>query len=40
MIDAVFNKLNQPLLLGYCKVGKVIGLGRDVTEFVMSDRVA
>lgn len=39
-IDAVFNKLNQPLPLGYCNVGEVIGLGRGVEEFMIGDRVA
>ena len=39
-MDAVFNKLNQPLPLGYCNVGEVIGVGRDVTEFQIGDRVA
>lgn len=38
-IDAVFNKLNQPLPLGYCNVGKVIGIGKGVTEFFIGDRV-
>ena len=38
-IDAVFNKLNQPLPLGYCNVGKVVGLGKGVTEFGIGDRV-
>lgn len=39
-LDAVFNKLGQPLPLGYCNVGKVIAVGRGVTEFVTGDRVA
>ncbi|ELR70980.1 Sorbitol dehydrogenase [Fulvivirga imtechensis AK7] len=38
-VDAVFNKLNQPLPLGYCNVGKVIGIGNGVTEFSIGDRV-
>lgn len=36
----VFNKLGQPLPLGYCNVGKVVAVGRGVTEFVVGDRVA
>ena len=39
-LEAVFNKLGQPLPLGYCNVGKVIAVGRGVTEFNVGDRVA
>ncbi len=39
-IQAVFNKLGQPLPLGYCNVGKVIAVGEGVTDFVIGDRVA
>lgn len=39
-LEAVFNKLGQPLPLGYCNVGKVIAVGRGVTEFSVEDRVA
>ena len=39
-LEAVFNKLGQPLPLGYCNVGKVIAVGKGVTEFQMGDRVA
>ena len=39
-IDAVRNKLCQPLPLGYCNVGYVIGVGKGVTEFQVDDRVA
>ncbi len=39
-LEAVFNKLGQPLPLGYCNVGRVIAVGRGVTEFVVGDRVA
>jgi predicted dehydrogenase/threonine dehydrogenase-like Zn-dependent dehydrogenase len=39
-LEAVFNKLGQPLPLGYCNVGKVISIGKGVTDFVVGDRVA
>jgi len=39
-INAVRNKLEQPLPLGYCNVGSVIGVGNGVTEFQVGDRVA
>ncbi|MEG2556750.1 MAG: bi-domain-containing oxidoreductase, partial [Odoribacter sp.] len=39
-LEAVFNKLGQPLPLGYCNVGQVIAIGKGVTEFVVGDRVA
>ncbi|MDD2272293.1 MAG: bi-domain-containing oxidoreductase [Desulfuromonadaceae bacterium] len=39
-LEAVFNKLNQPLPLGYCNVGRVIEVGAGVTEFQIGDRVA
>ncbi|NCX96033.1 MAG: dehydrogenase [Chitinophagia bacterium] len=39
-INAVFNKLGQPLPLGYCNVGRVIAVGEGVTEFKIGDRVA
>jgi predicted dehydrogenase/threonine dehydrogenase-like Zn-dependent dehydrogenase len=39
-VNAVFNKLSQPLPLGYCNVGKVIGVGKGVEDFVVGDRVA
>ena len=39
-IKAVFNKLGQPMPLGYCNVGKVVAVGRGVTEFTVGDRVA
>jgi predicted dehydrogenase/threonine dehydrogenase-like Zn-dependent dehydrogenase len=39
-LEAVFNKLGQPLPLGYCNVGKVIAVGEGVSEFKVDDRVA
>jgi predicted dehydrogenase/threonine dehydrogenase-like Zn-dependent dehydrogenase len=39
-INAVLNKLGQPLPLGYCNVGKVIAVGKGVDEFAVGDRVA
>ncbi len=39
-LDAVFNKLNQPIPLGYCNVGRIVEVGAGVTEFAIGDRVA
>ncbi len=39
-IDSVFNKLGQPLPLGYCNVGKVVAVGKGVDDFKIGDRVA
>jgi predicted dehydrogenase/threonine dehydrogenase-like Zn-dependent dehydrogenase len=39
-LEAVFNKLEQPLPLGYCNVGKVIEVGEGVSGFSVGDRVA
>ena len=39
-INAVFNKLGQPIPLGYCNVGKVIAVGKGVQDFSIGDRVA
>lgn len=39
-LEAVFNKLGQPLPLGYCNVGKVVAVDKGVTEFMIGDRVA
>ncbi len=38
-VDAVKSKLDQPLPLGYCHVGKVLEVGAMVTEFQEGDRV-
>jgi predicted dehydrogenase/threonine dehydrogenase-like Zn-dependent dehydrogenase len=39
-LDAVRNKLEQPLPLGYCNVGEVLEVGRGVEGFAVGDRVA
>lgn len=39
-LETVFNKLEQPLPLGYCNVGKVIEVGEGVRDFKIGDRVA
>lgn len=39
-IETVFNKLGEPLPLGYCNVGKVIAVGEGVNDFKVGDRVA
>lgn len=39
-LDTVFNKLDQPLPLGYCNVGKVIQVGEGVIDLKVGDRVA
>lgn len=38
-MEAVLNKLEQPLPLGYCNVGKVIAVGKGAGEFKVGDRV-
>jgi len=38
-VDAVFNKLDQPLPLGYCNAGRVMEVGAGVTAFAVGDRV-
>ena len=38
-VDAVRNKLNEPLPLGYCNVGKIIEIGDSVKNFKIGDRV-
>ena len=38
-LEAVFNKLDQPLPLGYCNVGRVAALGDGVSGFEIGNRV-
>ncbi len=38
-VNAVFNKLNHPIPMGYCNVGKVIAIGAGVTDLQIGDRV-
>ena len=37
--DAVSNKLDKPLPLGYCNAGIIVEVGEDVTSFKVGDRV-
>ncbi|MFN3998549.1 bi-domain-containing oxidoreductase [Algoriphagus sp.] len=39
-LETVFNKLGQPLPLGYCNVGFVEAVGEGVSGFSVGDRVA
>jgi predicted dehydrogenase/threonine dehydrogenase-like Zn-dependent dehydrogenase len=39
-LETVFNKLDQPLPLGYCNVGEVVAVGEGVTDLSVGDRVA
>jgi len=39
-VDAVLNKIDQPLPLGYCNVGRVMEIGDGVSGFIKGDRVA
>jgi predicted dehydrogenase/Zn-dependent alcohol dehydrogenase len=39
-INAVLNKLGQPLPLGYCNAGRVVAVGSGVEDFSIGDRVA
>ena len=38
-VEAVFNKLDQPLPLGYCNVGTVLEAGAGIGDFDPGDRV-
>lgn len=37
--DAVLSKLDQPIALGYCNVGRVAEVGADVAGYTIDDRV-
>jgi predicted dehydrogenase/threonine dehydrogenase-like Zn-dependent dehydrogenase len=39
-LEAVFNKLDQPLPMGYCNVGEVMAVGEGITDLAVGDRVA
>ena len=39
-IETVKDKLNKPASLGYCNVGKVVAVGKGVTDYKIGDRVA
>lgn len=39
-LNAVQNKLEQPIALGYCNVGKVLDFGPGVKDYSIGDRVA
>ncbi|GHB85683.1 bi-domain-containing oxidoreductase [Persicitalea jodogahamensis] len=39
-VRSVFNKLEQPLPLGYCNVGTVMAVGAGITDLQLGDRVA
>ena len=38
-MEVVFNKLGQPIPLGYCNVGEVIAIGEGVSDFTIGERV-
>lgn len=38
-IESVRQKLDQPIPMGYCNAGEVIGLGAGVTDYALGDRV-
>jgi len=38
-VEAVFNKLDQPLPLGYCNVGRVLEIGTGIQGYAVGDRV-
>jgi predicted dehydrogenase/threonine dehydrogenase-like Zn-dependent dehydrogenase len=38
-LEAVYRKLDEPLPLGYCNVGKIVEVGEDITDLKLNDRV-
>jgi predicted dehydrogenase/threonine dehydrogenase-like Zn-dependent dehydrogenase len=38
-VQAVLSKLDQPLSMGYCNVGRVVEVGEHATGFLLGDRV-
>jgi len=38
-IESVFSRLDEPLPLGYCNAGVVIGVGKDIDDIKIGDRV-
>jgi len=39
-LETVFNRLDEPLPLGYCNAGEVVEIGQGVSGFKVGDRVA
>src|SRR5512142_3050334 len=39
-IEATFNRLDQPMVLGYSSAGTIVGLGKGMEGFQVGDRVA
>jgi predicted dehydrogenase/threonine dehydrogenase-like Zn-dependent dehydrogenase len=39
-LENISKRLGEPLPLGYCNVGVVIGVGEDISDFKVGDRVA
>jgi len=39
-VETVFKRLDEPLPLGYCNVGRVVEVGAGVTDFAVGDLVA
>ncbi|MEN9635895.1 MAG: hypothetical protein RL077_4299, partial [Verrucomicrobiota bacterium] len=39
-LDAVFRRLDEPLPLGYCNAGVIVGVGEGVVGYSIGDRVA
>src|SRR5512144_1927035 len=39
-VEAAFNRLEQPMVLGYSSCGTIVALGDEVTDLRVGDRVA